>query len=208
MGTFLMMSGVARADRSQVEDALRDFAEQHAGTLKPLTDGETADPAESLLIAESEQGNVTVLYPSSFTDWDGASQHLSATLQGPVFSLHVHDGDLWMYLLFAGGQEVDRFNPRPDYWEELPPEELRAWAGDAAAVCRHWPHVTVEQIENYLVRWEDEDDEEQGTAYPGDESGAGDAWQVVDFMAKVGLAYPADEGGSQRGARYRFQVKE
>lgn len=173
-----------------------------------LAEGENADEDELLIVAESELGNVTVLYPSSFLNWDAASRHLSSALGKPVFSLHVHDGDLWMYVLFADGREVDRFNPVPDYWEELSDEDLAAWAGDAANVCRHWPNVSKSQIANYLVRWTEAGHENYGDkAYPEDEAGIGEDWQIVDFMAKVGLVYPVDEQGGLVGTKYRFVVK-
>lgn len=208
MGMFLMMSGIAQAGRSQVETALRDLTAQRSGTLTPLADSENVDENELLLIAESEQGNATVLYPASFLDWDGASEHLSKFLNKSVFSLHVHDSDLWMYLFFVNGQEIDRFNPIPDYWEELPDDELHSWAGDATVVCQHWPPVSEAQISNYLVRWENGDDEEdRPKAYPEDEYGAGEDWQIVDFMAKVGLVYPIDEQGNEVGVKYRFSVQ-
>ena len=209
MGQFLMMSGVAQADQGQVENALGNFATQRSGILTPLTADETMDENELLLIAESEQGNATVFYPASFGSWDDASQYLSATLQKSVFSLHVHDSDLWMYILFVNGQEVDRFNPVPDYWEELPEKELDSWAGDAVLVSQYWPNVNAEQVANYMVRWELDDDEEYGAkAFPEDEYGVGEDWQIVDFMAKVSLVFPMDGQGNQFGTKYRFKVKE
>jgi hypothetical protein len=206
MGTFLAMSGVAGARAGEVENALRDFASARSGTLAPLITPTATDDDDFLLIAESEQGNVTVSYPCDFIDWDGASQHLSTALKRPVFSLHIHDGDLWMYLLFADGQEVDRFNPLPDYWEELSDDEIASWSGDASVVAKYWPGVRVEQVANYLVRWEADAEEPGAKAYPGDEYAAGEDWQMVDFMAKVGLVFPGDEEGEPLGTRYRFTV--
>jgi hypothetical protein len=187
MGTFLMMSGIANAAKGEVEDALRNLA------LKRLVaaPSPTGEENESNLVTESDQGNVTVLYQDEWIDWDDASQQLSETLQKPVFSLHIHDGDLWMYILYANGQEVDRFNPIPDYWKELSEADRTSWSGNAAVVSRYWPNVSQEQIANYLVRWNVDNEDEIGTkASPEDEFGAGEDWQIVDFMAKVGLAYP------------------
>lgn len=213
MGAFLMMSGVAQVARTQAEEALRDFISPRSGTFTALAADDSADTVDTvdeeelLLIAESEQGNVTVFYPRGFTAWDDASRHLSATLNTAVFSLHVHDGDLWMYNLFVNGQEADRFNPVPDYWEELPQEELETWSGNAAVVAHNWPGVTAEKIARYLVRWRlDNDDQEGAKAYPDDEYGIGEDWQIVDFMARVGLVYPLDDHGKRLGTGYRFSV--
>ena len=72
-----------------------------------------------------------------------------------VFALHIHDEDLWMYILFSNGERVDQFNPIPDYWNaSLPADERRAWAGSAAVVAQTWPGVAPESIDNYLFEWD------------------------------------------------------
>ena len=190
MGTFLMMSGIANTRKGEVEDALRNL------TIKRLVGAPspTGKENEASLIAESDQGNVTIVYQDRWIDWEDTSKQLSELLKKPVFELHIHDGDLWMYTLYANGQEVDRFNPIPDYWEELSEADRKSWSGDAAVVSRYWPNVSQEQISNYLVRWNVDDEDEIGAkAYPEDEFGRGEDWQIMDFMAKVGLVYPDDE---------------
>src|SRR5262249_21163919 len=128
-------------------------------------------------------GGVTVLYPGDFIDWDSAAQYLSKRLRKPVFSFHIHDGDLWMYLLYANGELVDQFNPLPDYWQELQDEERRSWRGNAAEVARRVPGLTPQQIANYLVPWGDEvfEASERKKAYPTDQYHYGDDWQLIDF---------------------------
>ena len=204
MGTFLMMSGIAAADISEVENALREYAVQNGGSLKLLPSDE--ESGEILLIAKSGEGNVTVLYPDSYVGWHEASEYLSRSLEKPVLSLHVHDGDLWMYVLLVDGREVDRFNPIPDYWQEQSEEENLTWAGSAQTMAKYWPNVQPDQIENYLIRW-DPEDEEAAKAYPTDEFGAGEDWQITDFMAKVGLLYPIDDNGRSIGSKFDFKVK-
>jgi len=204
MGTFLMLSGIANSSVTEVENALRDFATKHSGSLTPLSSD--IESGDVLLIAASDQGNVTVLYPDSYLSWHEACEHLSVTLKKPVLSLHIHDGDFWMYVLLKNGQEIDRFNPIPDYWEELPESEMKSWAGNAEVFARHWPNVTPSQISNYLVRW-DMLNEENAKAYPDDEFGSGEDWQLTDFMAKVGLVYPIDDNGHSLGSKYNFEVE-
>ena len=152
MGLFLAMSGVANATRAAVEDALRAYATEKGGTLEAVDT--SADLSDALLIAESGS-HVTVMYPSEFMQWDDASEYLSRTLGTSVFSLHIHDEDLWMYILFSKGEQVDQFNPIPDYWQrKMPKSEKQLWAGNAAVVAQHWPGVTPESIGNYLFEWD------------------------------------------------------
>ena len=203
MGLFLAMSGVANSSRAAVEVALRAYARERGGTLEAVD--ASADPTEALLIAES--GNhVTVMYPGEFIQWDDASQHLSRALGTSVLSLHVHDEDLWMYVLFSKGEQVDQFNPVPDYWQrKTPKNEKELWAGNAALVAQHWPGVIPESIQDYLVVW-DLDVAESDNAYDDDQFPYNDCWQVTDFMRRLGLVYPIDDQGKVTGASYRFVI--
>ena len=203
MGLFLAMSGVANSSRAAVEEALRAYATERGGTLEAV--GASADPTEALLIAESGS-HVTVMYPGEFVQWDEASQHLSRTLGTSVFSLHIHDEDLWMYVLFSKGEQVDQFNPIPDYWQrKMPKNEKELWAGNADVVAQHWPGVMPESIRNYLFVW-DLDVAESDNAYDDDQFPYNDCWQVTDFMHRLGLVYPIDDQGKVSGASYRFVI--
>ena len=204
MGLFLSMSGVARASGSDVEGALSAYAVERGGLFQA-----TAGPPESpnrLVIVEGEAQKLTVLYPWEFVHWDDASAFLSGTLSSPVLSLHIHDEDLWMYVLYSAGEEVDRFNPIPDYWSDVMPEEEYAqWSGDASVIARVWPGVEAEEIRNYLVRW-DLAHEEPGKAYEDDRHRYLNCFQLIDLMRRLGLAYPLDEHGKAMGRTYRFEI--
>jgi hypothetical protein len=135
MGEFESMSGVRRAARRDVLQVLKEFAVVHGGQMAPVPDGQ---PFDHLILAGEDSGPITVMYPGDFFGWDEASQHLSKSLGVPVISLHIHDGDLWMYVLYRAGEEIDQFNPIPDYWsEDLTPDERFAWAGDAGIVAEN-----------------------------------------------------------------------
>ena len=204
MGLFLSMTGVAGADRPSVERALGQFAVSRDGTMEasPANDR----PERQLVVAGSSAGNVTVLYPSDFLGWDEASSYLSESLTVPVISMHIHDGDLWMYILFDGGREVGRFNPIPDYWSsEISDEERVHWAGDAVTLARLWPGVSEDLVQEYLVQWDPNGPSEK--AYPSDQFAANDCWQLVDFMNKLHLTYPVSDSGKPLGPTFRFRVK-
>ena len=203
MGEFLAMSGVSKASRRDVLRCLEEFALSHGGKLAAAPGGV---PYEHLILTGEDFGLITVMYPGDFFGWDEASRHLSKSLGVPVISLHIHDGDLWMYVLYRDGEEMDQFNPIPDYWtEELSPEERSSWAGDANVVAENWEGVDAASIEKYLVTW-DLDDDEPGKAYEEDGHAIGDCWQIVDFMGKLGLRYPVDDQGQAAGETYTFEA--
>ncbi len=201
MGLFLALSGVVDAKQGDVAAALAGYAKGRSGSFD-LAQGSTDDRNIGAIVQEGP--NTTVLYPDGFFEWDEASRHLSASLGKTVFALHIHDGDLWMFVLFADGAEIGRFNPMPDYWEELPPEEMAMWQGDADLIAQRIPGVSAAAIARYFKAWDDED---AGKAYPDDEFEYGDCWQMCDFMKRVGLAYPLTDTGEPRGDTFRLRVK-
>lgn len=138
---------------------------------------------------------------------------------GRIFSLYIPrlectsflipypDSDLWMYVLFVNGEQVDQFNPIPDYWQDnVPDEEIRSWRGDAAIISKHVPSIKKEEIENYLVPWE-LDAEEPPQAYPDDEYSQ-EEYQLFDFMRKLGLPNPVDEDGRPKGVLYKLWTNQ
>lgn len=135
-----------------------------------------------------------------FDDYaDGVEQAVAAIserLDCPAFWFHIHDEDLWMYRLFRSGDEVDRFNTSPGYWQEVESADRQSWAGNASRVVETWPGLTEAEIEKYLVDHETEGFDGEAKAYDSDEFSAWDCWQMVDFTAKLGLRYPPEEEGS------------
>jgi len=206
MGLFLSMSGIANAELAKVTGALQRYAKEHEGRLEAAP--ATAEAYEFLIVSESKPGRVTVAYPGEFMDWDDASAFLSRSLGVPVFSLHIHDDDLWMYVLYDRGTEVDCFNPIPKYWtENISDAEVAKWKGSPARIAKHWPGVKTEAVEKYLVTW-DLDDLVLAKAYTDDKFPRGDCGQLADFMRRLELDYPIDEQGQPHGKTYRFEVED
>ncbi|MDO1448045.1 hypothetical protein Q0590_17360 [Rhodocytophaga aerolata] len=204
MGIFLSISGVINKRAEEVETSLRKFATNAEGGLL----GEEVEEDHPNLAIISEHGqHTTVLYPNDFIEWDDASAFLSLDLQTSVFSFHIHDEDLWMFQLFHKGQLVSRFNPVPDYWQDvISDQELQSWQGNAPEIVQYVSGLSAATIEKYFVRWDDLGEEDK--AYPDDEFEYGDCWQIVDFMAKLGMEYPIDEEGNVYGRVYKLWTKQ
>lgn len=203
MGLFLALSGVIDANANDVQGALSDFARNHSGGFE-LAEETTNTP--NIGIITHGMPNITVLYPDGFFEWDDASQHISEMLEKPVFSFHIHDGDLWMFVLFLNGREIGWFNPVPDYWEELSPEAKAQWQGDASLIGDAVPGVSPQAIAKYFVEW-DLENENPEKAYPDDAFTICDCWQMCDFMRKIGLEYPMGDDGSIHGETFRLWTK-
>jgi len=204
MGLFLQMSGVIGAGADSVRAALEPWFLGHS---QPLVEGDPDRERGQHVAITERDGNTTVVYAAGFAEWDEVSQHLSATLGVPVFSLHVHDGDLWMYILFVRGEPVDQFNPKPDYWETVDGEEREGWRGRADVVATHVTGTDAAAIAPYLRFWSDDMGEEK--ARPGDEFHYGEDWQIVDFMRAVGLCFPDESvpGGTTRYFRVLAEAR-
>lgn len=203
MGGFVSLSSVVGADTLDVDTALREFARQYGGTVRAATI--SPEDEHCLIVAEGNRG-ATVLYPAGFFGWEEASQFIAKELRKPTFSFHIHDGDFWMYVLFSTAGAEDRFNPLVDYWGESDEFERQKWRGDAEQIAK-WAGIQPALIARYLVTWSDLlETKVRGKAYPDDEHTFGDAWQLLDFMSRLGLPYPKGKQGAENETSYFFRV--
>ena len=204
MGMFLSITSVIGRTKDQVTKSLTNYANSVGGGLEKET---LSIDSDNCCVIEEANGNTSILNPYDYLEWDKSSEFISKDLNAPVFSFHIHDGDLWMYIFFVNGEVVDQFNPVPDYWDEnTTEEEIQSWKGNAAKITRYIGTIKQADIVNYLVRWDwDEDDSKK--AYPDDESKQED-WQLLDFMKKLGLPYPLDDDGKPKGETFKLWTNE
>jgi hypothetical protein len=203
MGLFLDLLGIASSDSQAVELALRQYVNEHGGRL--VLENTAGGDLDTIAIADSPQHNVSLVHSGSYTNWDAVAAYLSLRLAVSAFYFHIHDGDLWMYTFYVNGVLKDQFNPIPDYWDDsITDEERQQHAGSATTLCAYWPDVQPTALQNYLTTW-DVDGEDELFAYPDDQYPYGDAWQVLDVMAKLGLQYPFGDDG-ERVAGHIFRI--
>ena len=150
MGLFLSASGLFGVSSADVESCLQAYQSKKQRQFYAAA-GTTTD-AGILVMSETAGHKVFLLYPDGFLEWDELSGHLSQELQCPVFSFHIHDGDLWLYNFFVRGEQIGCFNPIPDYWGEVSDEEVQNVKGDASVISAHWPDVTI-AINNNIGRY-------------------------------------------------------
>ena len=204
MGMFLSLTSVIGKTQNEVVNSLIGYAKSVGGGLEK--DNLPIDN-DNCCVIEEANGNTTIFNPYAYLEWDKSSEFISKDLNAPVFSFHIHDGDLWMYVFFVNGTIVDQFNPIPDYWDEnISEEEIESWKGNAATVSRYVRNVKQTDIERYLVRW-NLDAEENEKAYADDEF-TNEDWQLLDFMKKAGLPYPLDDNGNPKGQVYKLWTNE
>ena len=192
MGLFLSLSSVVNKTSEQVIESLSKFAPTHGDALAHSTD----------TVAVSGNGSTTIMYPCFYDNWDNASKFLSRELQATVFSFHIHDGDLWMFILYNCGEQVTQFNPLPDYWSDISASEREHWLGSVKDVSNLFAGVEPALIEKYFLPWTEENEGQK--AYTTDTYAYGDCWQLRDFMTKLGLPFPIDEAGNAKGEVCNF----
>lgn len=133
-----------------------------------------------------------VLFNDDCCGFDELARELSIALSRPVMLLFIYDGDFWGYFFYDNREELDSFNSLPDYFESSPGEQ-QSGAGDSGVIARYF-QVEQKDIELYLRIWTEEMMEEyEKPAYPGDEFGQCDCWQMADFMRKLGFPYTFGE---------------
>lgn len=183
MGLFLQTAILPGCEVSQVREAVENVADWM----------DTLDPTQCSY-RQLESGSI-VLFNEDCCGYEELAIGLSEKLPFPVLLLYIYDGDFWGYYLYEKGKELDQFSPMPDYFEDCSPQEMQRCAGDSALLARYF---SVEQgsIERYLRQWTPDmaaqygEDEEK--AYPDDEFGQCDCWQMADFMKKLGFPYAFD----------------
>jgi len=62
---------------------------------------------------------------------------LSSKLKTAVIVMMVHDGDVFMYLLFDNGEVVDQFDSKPDYFGPVSDAKRKEWAGNFSRLLRY-----------------------------------------------------------------------
>lgn len=204
MGLFLSASGVLSPDGKAVRDAVAAYVASTGGTVG-LRVGTTDDCCIGVM--QSTESTTTVLYPDGFTDWDDLSKFLSLELKAPVFSFHIHDGDLWMFVAFDEGKEVAWFNPIPDYWEAIDDADRNHWAGNAESVASLVPGLAAASIERYFVPWSEDVLTHEQKSYDDDEFAIGVDWQLTDFMRRLGFGYPLDDSGTPTGETFYMKIR-
>jgi Asp-tRNA(Asn)/Glu-tRNA(Gln) amidotransferase C subunit len=204
MGMFLSLTSVIGKTQNEVVHSLTNYAKSVGGGLEKES---LSIDNENCCVIEDGNGNTTIFNPYAYLEWDKSSEFISKDLNAPVFSFHIHDGDLWMYVFFVNGVTVDQFNPIPDYWDEnISEEEIESWKGNAAIIVKYLSNVNQVDIEKYLIRW-DLDAEETEKTYPDDEF-TNEDWQLLDFMKKLRLPYPLDDNGTPKGQVYKLWTNE
>ncbi len=204
MGLFLSVSGVLCPDGEAVRDAIAAYVASIGGSFEPRA-GTNND--RDICVIQSTEATTTVLYPHGFTHWDEISKSLSLALHKPVFSFHIHDGDLWMFVAFEDGNEVAWFNPIPDYWEEVDEIERSRWAGNAQSVASLVPDLAASSIERYFVPWSGNAFAAGQKSYDDDDFGIGVDWQLTDFMRRLGFVYPLDDSGNPTGETFYLKIR-
>jgi hypothetical protein len=200
MGLFLAFNSIAGKSAAEVTGSLTRFLQQSGGSLSLSSNVAATEDGCSILEAN---GNTTILFPDSFMQWDDAAAFISEDLQAPVFSFHIHDSDLWMYILYVNGTDEDQFNPVPEYWDDtIDEDERNYWKGDTGILASFLPHINIADIEKYLVHW-DADMDPETKAYPDDEYNSEDL-QLFDFMRKLQLPIPLNDSFEPAGTLYRL----
>ena len=115
MGMFLSLSGIIGKTQNEVEQSLLNYTKLAGGGFQKEN---LQEVHQNFCVVREVNGNTSVLYPSGYLEWDKSSAFISKELNTTVFSFHIHDADLWMYVLYFNGEIVDQFNPIPDYWDD------------------------------------------------------------------------------------------
>ena len=135
-----------------------------------------------------QNGGVSVRFNEYCAGYTSLAQALSARLNRLVLFLYIYDDDFWGYFCCENGELLDEFTPMPDYFEEIPESERQRMSGSSTLLAKRF-HIPEADIAGYLISWDAGVLDEGRKAYETDIYGAGDCWQMTDFMNKLGYPY-------------------
>lgn len=185
---------IQHADAKRVGEAVLAYADAYGvtGYLVPAGD-EEADSVD--VTVYPAVGGWTVLgWPySPFNAGFSAARELTGTLRTVASAVCTYEHALWIHVLFADGEEVDRFANLPDYFTDDPGEiaaNRLLWAGNPAAIAEA-TGVPVAEIAPYLVHLTD-DQYRHGArpAHPDDAHTLDDVEVVVELWRRLGITFP------------------
>jgi hypothetical protein len=101
---------------------------------------ENSDVIQKSLGEVAKEANCKFLLGPAINDWVSAfpdnggqsaeiSTEIAKRLPYDIFHLIVHDDDIFSYYFYRNGQEIDRYNSCPDYFEKVSDEEKRKCQG-------------------------------------------------------------------------------
>ncbi len=196
MGLFLQVAIMPGCKKAEARTAVEEVAKKYSCSFDELESGDFTE--EDLIISElipdecqyaETAAGVSILFNDDCIGYDALAKAVSEAAGKVCLLLYIYDGDYWGYELYDKGEILDRFNPMPDYFEEVSEEKIEQLKGDARIIAGQF-HVEQASIERYLVRWSADVMDEK--AYQDDEFGYED-WQMADFMRKLGYPYDFDE---------------
>ena len=180
MGLFLNVLIVPDRDKATVKNCLDQKGDLPGWELKP-SECQYKDDSTGTMVLLND-------WCSGYADIPKA---ISQELHSTALLCYIYDGDFWGYFLYQNGMELDRFTPMPSYFEEISEDERQRCAGSSQVLAQCF-QIPAERVERYLQEWTDEilESDQEVYAYEGDESPAGQDWQMTDFMNALGFPYP------------------
>jgi hypothetical protein len=142
------------------------------------------------------------VYPEATEDQDDTklaslARTLSQRLGTAVIATLMHDGDIFAYWLYGKGQELDRYNSDPNYFEGGGEPPSGGKAASLVGLCQ--PGTSEAQLHALLhPDGGGDEDEEEGPLPP-------DAYQVAEALARH-LGIPGDR--ALAGFRYLDEGEE
>lgn len=180
MGAYFCLIGIAKPEPCELLAALKAI--------------ETPE-GDYVELYQSPSGHCLIMPGQMLHDAEGIARSLSHHLSASSILLHFSDDVVWSYDLFQAGQMLDSYSSRPNYFATASEDQIMRLKGRPEVICSNWPNVRPDDIAFYLSNKELLADGSESKAYGTDKSPEWDAWQVCDFMRKLGLEYPVDENG-------------
>ena len=192
MGLFLQVAIIPECKEDKARMFVKTVAEKYQRILSEsnVTDikYDIVNLCPDECVYKESANGVSVLINNRCIGYGDLAGSISEECGKAVLVLYIYDGDYWAYELYDNGEEIDQFDPIPDYFGEVSEEAIQKFKGNADIIAKYFS-IDRADIEKYLIFWSDTSDEK---AYEDDEFEYSD-WQMADFMRKLGYPYEFEE---------------
>lgn len=181
MGRFAFISAFVNRDKATVTNALSEYAQSCNG----IFERGSKDPEIEETIIHGGCDVAAITFGRDAGDPDLITAEIARILDTWGIYFHIHDGDLWLYVLYQSGEEVEEFSVRPEYFGD--PDATTSQA-PPQRIFDAFPSADPVKIERYLLPWTPELEGQK--ANPTDNYEYHDCMQLLDFINALGIQYP------------------
>lgn len=126
MSLFKTMTSIICDEYDDVIETLEEIIKINGGVFQEVTNDYSSNDVG---IVTGYNNHITIIYPKNFAFGEACTIALTKKMGTLGFMFHTNIDDLWMYVCYENGKEIDKFNPLFEYMDG-DKKEIEQWKGN------------------------------------------------------------------------------